>query len=119
MSRKSETYGTILRRLRRRSGKSMGALARELELSTPYLCDVELDRRRPLSSEHTMRAAVFIGADPTELLRAAAGSREEIGVRTPCTSKGQTAMIALQRRSGDLTDEQWERIQAVIDGDDG
>jgi len=115
--RKGEKYGVLLRRLREQSGKSMGALARHLGLTAPYLCDVELGRRAPLATSHTLKAAAFLGIDPHPLLLAAIQSREAVEIRTPTTDRGRLAIAALQRRGDSLTDEQWERIQAFIDGE--
>ena len=112
---KGEKFGALLRRLREQSGKSMGSMARYLGLTTPYLCDIELGRRAPLSSSHILKAAAFLGVDPQPLLLTAIESREAVEIRTPSTSTGRAAVAALLRRADDLSDEQWERIQATID----
>jgi transcriptional regulator with XRE-family HTH domain len=113
-ARKGEEYGLLLRQLREQAGKSMGALARHLGLTTPYLCDVELGRRAPLATSHTVKAAEFLGVDPQPLLMAAIASREAVELKTPKTTKGREAVAALLRHSLDLTDEQWEHIHDLV-----
>ncbi len=111
---KTELFGAMLRDRRERANRTLGALARHLGVSTPFLSDVELGRRLPLSPDRVVRAAEFIGVDAEMLLAAAVASRTAIEIATPKRESGQRALSALQRRVDDLTDEQWERIAAVV-----
>jgi transcriptional regulator with XRE-family HTH domain len=113
--RAKEKYGLLLRKLREQSGKSMGALARHLGLTTPYLCDVELGRRAPLSTSHTIKAANFLGVDPQSLIVVAVECREAVEFKTPKSTVGREAVAALLRRSDDFTDEEWGDLQAFLD----
>jgi transcriptional regulator with XRE-family HTH domain len=119
MEKKGEKYGILLRSEREKAGKSLGALARHLGLTPPYLSDVELGRRSPLTAPHTIKAAEFLEVDAQPLLMAAIESREAVELRTPATAKGREALATLQRRVLDLTDEQWEHIQMLADGGEG
>jgi transcriptional regulator with XRE-family HTH domain len=115
---RSEKYGAMLRSFREQGPNktSLGALARHLGLTAPYLSDVELGRRSPLAPAHTIKAAEFLGVDPQPLLLAAIEGREAVEFKTPATAKGRSAIAMLQRRAHDLSDEQWERIEHLAHG---
>jgi transcriptional regulator with XRE-family HTH domain len=59
----AKKFGDVLRRLREQSGKTMGALARELRVSVTYLSDVERNQRPPLTLQRIQQALSFIRAD--------------------------------------------------------
>jgi transcriptional regulator with XRE-family HTH domain len=107
-------YGALLRRRREDSGKSMGALARHLGVSTPYLSDVELGRRAPLTPSKNIAAATFLQIDPQELLLAALESRAAIEIKTPATQAGRAAVASFQRRSEEFTDQDWQDFDAWL-----
>lgn len=115
MVKEQEDYGALLRQVRGKSGKSMGALARHLGLSTPYLSDVELGHSAPLTSSYTLKAAKFLGVDAIPLLVAANRSRDAIEFKTPSSKTALRAVAAIQQRAEDLTDEQWERIREIVE----
>lgn len=115
--RQAEKYGLLLRKEREKAGKSMGALARHLGLTPPYLCDIELGRRSPLSTSHTVKAAEFLGIDPQPLLYVAVESREAVELKTPKSAKGREAVAALLRHSLEMTDEQWEMLHNVVNAE--
>src|SRR5580700_8545048 len=57
-------FGNLLRKLRIESGRSIGEVARHLEVSTVYISDVERGVRAPLTAERILRAAQFLGVKP-------------------------------------------------------
>lgn len=69
------TFGSLLRDRRTAAGLTLGALAKILGISVPYLSDVELGRRNPFDPERMRALAVAIGVDILELEKAAAVSR--------------------------------------------
>src|SRR5579862_4598867 len=71
-------FGELLRDLRFKAGYSVGALARHLGCSTPYVSDVERGRRGPFDENKIRKAASFLNADPDPLLRAALETRGAI-----------------------------------------
>jgi len=114
-------FSTIFRAERTRSGKTMGAVARHLEVSVTYLSDVERDARPPLSPERIRRAAEFIGSDATTttaLLRAAQAASNAIELPLPPSEKGREAGAALQRGWASFDDATFARIMGVIDDKD-
>lgn len=69
------TFGSLLRERRTAAGLTLGALAKILGISVPYLSDVELDRRNPFDRERMRTLAAALGIDILELEKAAAVSR--------------------------------------------
>lgn len=55
------TFGSILRFARKAIGMTQRALARELGVSAPYICDVEADARAPLTAERARTACRLLG----------------------------------------------------------
>ncbi len=100
----------------------MGELARHLDVSVPYISDVELGRRSPLTRENIMSAAAFLGATPNELLAAAADSKGvfELGAKNLPLKKRQLG-AALSRGWHDLSSEQVDQIADIVEsyGEDG
>jgi transcriptional regulator with XRE-family HTH domain len=61
--------------MRLEAKRSLGELARHLEVSIVYVSDIERDRRSPLSLAKIIQASKFLNARPDKLLRAAAESK--------------------------------------------
>lgn len=112
------TFGELFRRERKRSGKSMGDLARQLAVSVTYLSDVERSTRPPLTPERIRQAATLMGTTPTavqELLKAAQAEQGEILLPLPATEMGRETGAALQRRWASLDDDVFKKIMNAID----
>ena len=72
------TFGQLLRSLREEAHKSLGMLARSLDVSVPYLSGVERGRRPPLTDDRILQVAQFLGLTPDredQLRSAAAATR--------------------------------------------
>jgi transcriptional regulator with XRE-family HTH domain len=69
------SFGDIFRQARLKAGKSLEAVADVLGYTAPYVSDVELNRRGPLTSTKIIEAAQFFKADPGPLLQSAAQQR--------------------------------------------
>lgn len=67
-------FGDTVRRLRKRSGLSMGDLARVLKCSVVEVSAVETARALPWSADVIEQVAAYVGADARELHLAAADS---------------------------------------------
>lgn len=74
----NETYGELLRELRKQKRKTLGDVARALDVTVAYVSDVELGRRNPLAREQTLIVAELFEIDATELLRAAVATRRRL-----------------------------------------
>ena len=116
MSGARRTFGAMLRRERERAKVTMGHLARELKVSTPYLSGVEKGSRKPLGPERIMTVGRVLGIDPDGLLKAAATERDEI--RLPVGESQQAVKVgaALMRGWPSLTDEQLEKMYQILEG---
>lgn len=109
-------FGIALRRMRRKSKKSLRQLAQALGVSTPYLSVVEHGYRGPLRPDRIASAAKFLGGDPTELFRLAA--LEWGAFRLPVRgigSKANEVGAILMREWDRLTDSQLDRILGVLE----
>lgn len=108
----------LFRAERKRSGRSMGAVARHIHVSITFLSDVERGVRPPLSPERIRRAAEYMGSNDatlTALLRAAQAAANAIELPLPSSERGREAGAALQRGWASFDDETFERIMGVID----
>lgn len=110
-------FGDLLRALRTQSGKSMGDLARYLEVSVPYVSDVERGHRPPLTRERLDKAATFLGVRPEILQVAAAESRGsfELLVTPESSLKARELGASLMRNWDDFTDDDIDQIKAAIE----
>lgn len=108
-------FGSLLRRLREDARISLGDLARHLQVSTPYLSDVERGNKKPLSGENIREAATLLGIDPTALLKAAIADRHALeidlsGARPRTIEVG----AALMRGFSELDDAELDAISEVL-----
>ncbi len=67
----AERFGDTLRKTRQNAKKTLGDVARLLEVSVVYVSDVERGNRRPFSNERIIRVASFLDTDPAPLIAAA------------------------------------------------
>lgn len=114
----NQKFGELFRHERKRSGKTMGDLARQLSISVTYLSDVERGTRPPLSPERIRRAGELMGTTPKaleELLRAAQSEHGSISLPLPASDLGREAGAALQRQWANLDDDEFARIMHVIE----
>lgn len=114
----TKKFGELFRDERKRSGKTMGDLARQLSISLTFLSDVERGTRPPLSPERIRRAAELMGTTPTalqSLLRAAQSEHGAISLPLPASDVGREAGAALQRQWANLDDDVFATIMNVIE----
>jgi transcriptional regulator with XRE-family HTH domain len=112
---KREAFGSLLRSLREGQGKSMSALARHLDVSPAYLCEVEQGRRTPLTRENIRKAAAFLHVDPLPLVAAALewNGTLELNV-TKCSAKGKKVGATLALRWDTLAEKDFEAIARIL-----
>src|ERR1035438_1988228 len=110
-------FGKLLRKLRIEAARSIGEVARHLEVSTVYVSDVERGVRAPFTTERIKQAARFLGGKPGQLLVAAALQKKvfefDISGATPAELRALSGMAR-----GGVTDEQWEEILGIL-GEEG
>jgi transcriptional regulator with XRE-family HTH domain len=109
-------FGRLLRSLREGSGKSMGQLARHLEVSVTFISDVERGTRAPFTHSRILQAAAFLDVDAGQLLEAAAEYRGaiELALTERTSPKARKVGAALMRGWEGLTEEQLKRIEDVL-----
>ena len=66
-----ERFGDTLRRTRQNADKTLGDVARLLDVSVVYVSDVERGNRKPFSNERILIVARFLDADAAPLIAAA------------------------------------------------
>jgi transcriptional regulator with XRE-family HTH domain len=110
-------FGETLRKLRRKSNKTLGDVADAIGVSVPYLSDVERGNRRPFNVDRIVQIAVFCNENPTELITAADAERGviEYDIRnaTPLEADVVGGLVAGLARGG-LDSEKLEKIQKII-----
>lgn len=109
-------FGRLLRKLRTNANKSMGEVARYLEVSVVYVSDVEHGRRAPLVPEKIVKVAEFLETDPSPLLRAAAEVRGafELPADKTMSSTALEVGASLMRAWSSLEQGQLEAIAEVL-----
>ncbi len=113
----TERFGNMLRRLRREADKTLGDVARKLNVSVPYLSDVERGNRRPFATERLVRLAEFLGVEAAPLIEAADREKGiiEYDVRrgTPLQADVVGELVSGLARGG-VSDEQLEVIREIL-----
>lgn len=109
-------FGTLLRDLREQAGVGLGSLARALDISAPYLSDVERGYRAPFNRDRIMEIAKILEVNPTGLLQAAATSRGFFELPVTASPAAQTVGAALMRGWPSLQDDELEMIQKIVEG---
>lgn len=111
-------FGKLLRKLRIASGRSIGEVARHLQVSTVYVSDVERGVRAPLTSERIRTVAPFLGASPGELLVTASVQKRvfefDVSDATPMELRALSGMAR-----GGVSEQQWEEILGILGEEDG
>ena len=111
---KNEEFGTMLRRLREASGKSMGALARHLGHSVPYLSDIERNQRGALGAQKIQQAAEFLEVSAQALLVAAAQERSVLDVPESVSPEAMEVGVQFASAMHRLDDDQLREIQKIL-----
>ena len=112
----SQEFGRKFRRWRKEAGLTMGDVARRLELSIPYISDIERGTRPPPRPELLEKAARIIGQDPHDVFIAAAQSRGRYELSATPTPKHQEVGASLLRSWEGLSPEKLEEIERVLKG---
>ena len=110
------TFGDLLRTLRSQAGMSMGELARHLDVSVPYISDVERGNRPPLTAVRIEQVADLFGVDSTELHSAAGVSRGSFELPLPQSASRLARQVgaSLMRGWSHLSDDDLEMIANVL-----
>ena len=112
-----ERFGDTLRRTRQNAEKTLGDVARLLDVSVVYISDIERGNRRPFSNERILRVASLLNADPAPLIAAADVEKGVIEYDITNAKPLEAAVVGdlvsgLAR--GGVTDDQLERIRNIL-----
>jgi transcriptional regulator with XRE-family HTH domain len=113
----TKKFGELFRDERKRSGKTMGDLARHLSVSVTYLSDVERCTRPALTPARIRSADALMNTSSStlhELMRAAQDEQGEILLPLPSSEVGRETGAALQRKWATLDDDEFAKIMDVI-----
>jgi len=110
-------FGRLLRKLRIEAGRSIGEVARHLDVSTVYISDVERGVRAPLTPERILQGAQFLGVKPGQLLIAAALQKKVFEFDISGATSAELRALSGMARGG-VTEEQWEGILGILGEED-
>ena len=116
-----EHFGASLRRTRNSAEKTLGDIAKLLDVSVVYVSDVERGNRRPFSNERILKIAKFVATDPAPLIAAAVAERGVIEYDITKAKPLEAAVVGdlvsgLAR--GGVTDDQLEKIKKILEDSD-
>ena len=112
-----ERFGDALRKARRNAEKTLGDVAKLLDVSVVYVSDIERSNRRPFSNERILKIAKFVKADPIPLMAAADVER---GIIEYDITKAKPLEIAVVGglvsglARGGVTDDQLQKIKKIL-----
>jgi transcriptional regulator with XRE-family HTH domain len=115
MSEARLKFGAVLRAEREKKKKSMGELARFLEVSVVFVSDVERGNRAPFTRERILATAAWLGIDPQVLFVAAADSRGFFQLdATNGSDKKRELGASLMRGWENLSDDDVEQLAQIL-----
>lgn len=106
-------FGEILRKERKKVGKTLGEVAEVAGVKISYLSDVELSRRNPLKTPQIIKVAEMLGCDAQPLILAAAKQRGGVTISTGDKQLNNVA-VSLARSGERLGPERLAEIQRII-----
>jgi transcriptional regulator with XRE-family HTH domain len=116
-----ERFGDVLRKARRDAEKTLGDVAKLLEVSVVYVSDVERGNRRPFSNERIVKVAKFLNTDAAPIIAAAAVERGvieyDINKAKPLEAAVVGGLVSGLARGG-VTDEQLQKIKKILKDSD-
>ena len=112
-----ERFGDTLRRTRQNAERTLGDVARLLDVSVVYVSDVERGNRRPFSNERILKVASLLEADPAPLIAAAYVEKGvieyDISKAKPLEARVVGDLVSGLARGG-VTEDQLERIGTIL-----
>jgi len=116
-----ERFGDALRKARRNAEKTLGDVAKLLEVSVVYVSDVERGNRRPFSNERILKVAKFLKTDAAPIIAAADVERGvieyDITKAKPLEAAVVGGLVSGLARGG-VTDEQLQKIKKILKDSD-
>ncbi len=112
-----ERFGDALRKARHRAKKTLGDIAKLLDVSVVYISDVERGNRRPFGNERIIKIARFVKTDPAPLIAAADLERGvieyDIKNADPFEASVVGDLVSGLARGG-ITEDQLQKIREIL-----
>jgi len=112
----TETFGQYVRSLREQHNLSIRALARQIDVSAPYLNDIEKDKRGAPRPELVEAIATVLDADINRMLDLAGTSRNDVAADIADMVRSSPETVALLRTIGDYrpSEEQIRNMRETL-----
>jgi transcriptional regulator with XRE-family HTH domain len=116
-----ERFGDALRKARRNAEKTLGDVAKLLDVSVVYVSDVERGNRRPFGNERILKVAKFLKTDAAPIIAAADVERGvieyDISKAKPLAAAVVGGLVSGLARGG-VTDDQLKEIKKILKDSD-
>lgn len=115
MARKYRNFGEFITKKREDKGITLRDMAKKLEITPPYLSDVEKDRRNPFDLEKLNQLAQFLGLseeDRVLMLDLAGKKRGEVPPDLPSyiMERDYVSVALRAARDLDASEDEWKRF---------
>lgn len=107
----SDSFGTVLRRLRRAARLSQEQLASRVGVDFTYISKLENDRARPPAEETVRRMCTVLACDPDDLIVASKKIPSDLGRVVSSKSALEFLRSAENMK---LTDAEWRQLSATL-----
>ena len=108
-------FGTVLRELREKEMITLRSLAKKLGWSASYLCDIELNRRRPPAREKISEIADILKVDKTNLVDLADMENDVIKLAVDQSNERQRRVgLSLARHWDNLPSDKLDEIDRIL-----
>lgn len=111
----AKRFGGRLRELREGAEKSLRTVANHMGWTPAYVSDIELSHRNPPARDKIREIALFLNADPKELLGLAAQEKERIEIPLNQSKPSSKFALALARSWDELGDDDFERLYEALE----
>ena len=111
----NETFGNYVKELRESKGLTLRGFAQKLDVSAPYVSDVEKGRRGPFSIEYLEKMVTILKLNETEketLFDIAGQAKDDIAPDLPAYMKGKSYISTALRLARDTGagEEEWNKF---------
>ena len=114
------TFGGLLREIRKQAGKTLKKLAVHMDWSVVYLSDIERNKRNPPNPGDIKKICDFFGCQVTPLIDMANKQRNRVELNIGSKDGPVTdAALMLARRWTELTEEDAREIMAILNKSEG
>ncbi|OOV45521.1 hypothetical protein B1J93_04795 [Leptospira kirschneri serovar Pomona] len=111
MAGNASKFGRKVRELREKKKATLKELSEAVNKSINYISDIELGRRNPPKEEDIFKIAIFLDANPIELLALAASEKSFVEINVnPEKIKHAELVVVMARTINELSDPHVEKL---------